>query len=687
MDDKRVPRRRADETSTARPDRGTSRGLSNLAAMDDHGSGRVGRVVVASVAGIVVLAIAAAAFWFGPWRGDGDEKANDAAATTAVQTFARNWAAGTLAKSTYTPASGDVAASTAAIVAGLHAVGTGPKVTVGAVTDVTGESGSTPDEQRRRAALTVAWDLGPGHTWTYRSNVDVVEVPAVGDADPTWSVDWKPAVVEPSLQTGGTLAAARVPGARGRIVDGTGAPLTAGQTTVTIGIRKSRATDPEATARTVARLTGVDADALVAKVAAAGADQFVEVVTLDRAAYDKIRAEVQPLPGTVFAEHASDPVAVPSGYAASVLGTLGAATKEIADASDGAIVEGDTTGLSGLQASQNAVLGGTPGLTVTATPAAGGTAKAVKSWPAVDGKNLTITLDQKVQMTADRILKTSTKPASLVAIRVSTGEILAISNGSSSYNRALLGRYPPGSVFKIASTYALQKDSGLTPDTIVNCPDTITVGKVFRNAEGHAYGQVPFRTDFAKSCNTAFIGESKKITNQQLTDAAALLGYRKLDIGLSMFTASVPADGDATEHAAQMIGQGRVETTVLNVALASASIANGSSLQPKLITDPAQKTATAAPLDPTDVTEIRSMMRSVVTDGTGSSLASVGGGEVMAKTGTAEYGTESPPETHAWITGYQGDIAFAVVVEGGGFGGQVAGPLAASFLNQLAAGP
>ena len=59
------------------------------------------------------------------------------------------------------------------------------------------------------------------------------------------------------------------------------------------------------------------------------------------------------------------------------------------------------------------------------------------------------------------------------------------------------------------------------------------------------------------------------------------------------------------------------------------------------------------------------------------------GGPVSGKTGTAEFGTDVPPRTHAWFAGCQGDIAFAVLVEDGGFGGQVAAPLARSFLAAL----
>ena len=76
-------------------------------------------------------------------------------------------------------------------------------------------------------------------------------------------------------------------------------------------------------------------------------------------------------------------------------------------------------------------------------------------------------------------------------------------------------------------------------------------------------------------------------------------------------------------------------------------------------------------------------MRAVVTEGTGTALRSVPGGPVFGKTGTAEFGSKDPPDTHAWFTGYQGDLAFAVVVEGGGFGAKAAAPLAADFLRRL----
>ena len=77
-------------------------------------------------------------------------------------------------------------------------------------------------------------------------------------------------------------------------------------------------------------------------------------------------------------------------------------------------------------------------------------------------------------------------------------------------------------------------------------------------------------------------------------------------------------------------------------------------------------------------------MRQVVVDGTATVLGSAPGGPVHGKTGTAEHGSKNPPETHAWFVGYQGDVAFAVLVEAGKSGGTVAAPIAKRFLTNLA---
>jgi cell division protein FtsI/penicillin-binding protein 2 len=77
------------------------------------------------------------------------------------------------------------------------------------------------------------------------------------------------------------------------------------------------------------------------------------------------------------------------------------------------------------------------------------------------------------------------------------------------------------------------------------------------------------------------------------------------------------------------------------------------------------------------------MMAAVVANGTAAGHGLPAG--TFGKTGTAEFGAANPPATHAWFIGYRGDIAFAVLVVGGGVGGRVAAPIAAAFLGALGA--
>lgn len=80
------------------------------------------------------------------------------------------------------------------------------------------------------------------------------------------------------------------------------------------------------------------------------------------------------------------------------------------------------------------------------------------------------------------------------------------------------------------------------------------------------------------------------------------------------------------------------------------------------------------------------MMAAVVNDADGTASGAGLPSGTFGKTGTAEYGTANPPKTHAWFIGYRGDVAFAVLVVGGGIGGTVAAPIAARFLDALGSG-
>jgi cell division protein FtsI/penicillin-binding protein 2 len=148
---------------------------------------------------------------------------------------------------------------------------------------------------------------------------------------------------------------------------------------------------------------------------------------------------------------------------------------------------------------------------------------------------------------------------------------------------------------------------------------------------------------------------------------------------LQSFGGRFPDPADTAERAAAAIGQGRVQASPLHMATVAAAAASGAWRSPRLLTtDPAPE---AKPLDPTVVATLRDLMGEVVRSGTGTALSAVPG--AAGKTGTAEFGPGNPPATHAWFIGFRGSLAFAVLVEGGGVGGRVAAPIAASFLGAV----
>ena len=194
-----------------------------------------------------------------------------------------------------------------------------------------------------------------------------------------------------------------------------------------------------------------------------------------------------------------------------------------------------------------------------------------------------------LQNLAERTLG-KTKPASaLVAIRPSTGEILAAANGPGSHDQSIatFGEYPPGSTFKVISSLALLR-VGLKPSSPVTCPLTVTVnGKKFKNYSDYPsshLGKIDLRTALAQSCNTAFIGQRGKVTGADLADAAGSLGVGvDYNVGFPSFFGSVPIDNTATGHAASMIGQAKVQASPMAMASVAASVSAGRTVIPHLI--------------------------------------------------------------------------------------------------------
>lgn len=558
-----------------------------------------------------------------------------------------------------------------------------------------------PDEgESTTARLAVTWPGTGAKPWSYETTLPLVK------RDGTWRAQWSPATVVAGAAEGDTIRAERTAARRGRVLGAGGAAIVQPRPVRRVGVDKATVTPEQALAAApkVAAFAGLtDAAAYAARVRAAGPRAFVEAIVLRQgdptlARLDALTAST-PGVGVVDAEL---PLAPTRTFAKPILGTVGEATAEVVERSKGAVAAGDVVGLSGLQQAQDATLRGTPGLTVSLVHA--GTAKPVHSTEPVPGRDVTTTLDVARQTRAEQLLA-GIKPASaLVAVRPSTGEVVAAASGpgGQGYSTATLGKYAPGSTFKIVSALALLR-GGVTPTTPVPCTRTLTVdGKPFENYDAYpadGLGQVPLSTAFAKSCNTAFIASRDKASGDALPRAAASLGLTATpSAGVPAYLGGVPAPGSQVEAGSEMIGQGEITASPLGMATVVASVVKGGPVTPRIViptnetgattpsasaTPPTMATpsaATAQPVTAAEAATLRTLMRGVVTGGSGASLEDLPG-DVIAKTGTAEFGTTTPPKLHAWMVAARGDLAVAVFVDEGEGGSRTAGPILRAYLQ------
>jgi cell division protein FtsI/penicillin-binding protein 2 len=398
--------------------------------------------------------------------------------------------------------------------------------------------------------------------------------------------------------------------------------------------------------------------------------------------YERIRG-ARALPGTM-------PLAPTREFAAALLGRVGPVTAEMVQEHPQAYQPGDEAGVSGLQARYDDRLRGIPGAVVSVV-GPDGSAEPVHRVEPVPGRPLRLTLDERLQRVAEAQLAGIGPASALVALRPSTGAIVAAANGpgTDGYDLATYGQVAPGSTFKIVSSLALLR-SGLTPESVVPCAPSVTVdGKRFENYDDYpasALGRVTLRTAIANSCNTAVISQRDRLDAGDLAAAAATLGLGvDHDAGFPAYFGTVPPPGSATEAAADLIGQGGVLASPMAMAAVVGSVQAGRTVVPRLVegVDGLDLAVPddVAPLTGAEAGPLRSLLRAVVTSGSGRGLLDLPGPPAIAKTGTAEFERDGTVLTHAWMVGAQGDLAVAVLVDVGASGSGTAGPVLEAFLR------
>ncbi|SED56013.1 NTF2-like N-terminal transpeptidase domain-containing protein [Streptomyces sp. 2231.1] len=294
------------------------------------------------------------------------------------------------------------------------------------------------------------------------------------------------------------------------------------------------------------------------------------------------------------------------------------------------------------------------------------------------------TLSPSLQAAAERQVAKRTR-ASVVALRPSTGEILAVANSGHGFNTAFQGSLAPGSTMKVI-TSSLLIDKGLaSADKEHPCPKTVTYGGwKFHNDDDFQIKDGTFKASFARSCNTAFISQAKKLKDDDLTKQAQQvfgLSMNNWAIGVPTFDGAVPVQSQA-QMAASLIGQGGVRMNPLNMASVAATVKSGSFHQPYLVSpsvDHRKLAAASRKLSAKTLSQLRELMQYTAAYGTAAEAMSGLGPDYGAKTGSAEVDRQKKP--NGWFTAYRGDLAAAGVVQAGGHGGDTAGPIVATLLK------
>ena len=283
--------------------------------------------------------------------------------------------------------------------------------------------------------------------------------------------------------------------------------------------------------------------------------------------------------------------------------------------------------------------------------------------------------------------------------------------------RATLGRYVPGSVFKIVTAIAGLGSGAIEADTTFEeQPDAEDDGlevRGFRVQDGHHRATGDEELDLVGatevSCNIWYALVGLETGGQQLVEYAGRLGFDEpipfdLPTAVSQVTNASGDDPggfvDDVELANAAYGQGETFVTPLQMALVAATVANdGELMRPRLVLDMTGKagTTTRGPeslgqvLDEEDADAIEAAMTAAVETELGqvyTAGAKVRGITTAGKSGTAELGGTGEP--HSWFIGFapaeDPEVAIAIVVEQAGRGGEVAAPMAGDLMTEYLRG-
>lgn len=566
-----------------------------------------------------------------------------------------------------------------------------------------------------------------------------------------------------SLSTNNSLRKQRIEPLRGLIYDRNGRLLVDNRPSYDLRIIPNDARPLDQTAERLAGYIDMEASEIKSHVREnRGPYGYAPVLLkkdINRDLMGILLARSYELPGITIATNARrnyiyDPLA------AHLIGYLGEITeKELSGKNYPHKRGGDMVGRAGVEKTFESELSGTPGARIVQVSATGQVMRVIDREPAKAGHNLYLTIDSDLQEKAESLL--ADQVGAVVAMDPDTGEVLAMASspgfrqaafvdGLSDKawralttdperplrNKAVQGKYPPASTYKIVTAMAALEEGVMGRNTEVFCPGYMRFGnRIYRCWKLGGHGTMDIVEAIAQSCDVYFYQAGKQLGVDRIAKYAKQSGLgASTGIALAHEAAgliptaewkrrNVGVPWQPGENLSIAIGQGYNLVTPLQMAVLTSAVANdGTFYQPKVMKQVRSvqgrsiKTLTPEPMGKLPASDrsleiIQKGLYDVVNKRNGTAYWHVRAKDVSisGKTGTAqvvgrreEPGPEGEKEEekrkrkylpHAWFIGYapseQPEIAVSVLIEHGEHGSSTAGPIARevmmTYLNRKAA--
>ena len=437
----------------------------------------------------------------------------------------------------------------------------------------------------------------------------------------------------------------------------------------------------------------------------------------------------------------------PQKIAAHILGYVGEVDKKIIE-KDKSYKQGDYIGRSGVEKYYENILRGRKGNKIFLVDVHNRIRGSYKNGKydtlAIDGNNLTLTLDAKLQAYGEKLLQN--KIGSIVAIEPSTGEILSMVSSPNYdpnllvgrlrtknyrrllldslkplFNRAINAKYPPGSTFKLVNALIGMQEGVLTENTYYTCNHGYHFGGISVGCHGHK-SPLNLKESIQISCNAYYCNVFKSlIDNKNFTSTTqSFSAWREYvtSFGFGRYLESdisnesrgfVPKSTyydkyykknhwSALTVISLAIGQGELGITPLQMANLASIMANRGyyyiphivkKISGNILISPKYEVKHFTKINQEYFSVIIDGMELVVNGGAGSTarIAKIDSIIVCGKTGTAQ---NPHGKDHSIFIAFapkdNPKIAISVYVENGGFGATWAAPIASLMIEKYLKG-